>query len=117
MEDRSLGMPRNVCLGLSYLLFPLAIVAFCVEKRTLSRDDKVHLWSSIVSAGVWVTLDLISTIFSWVPVLSWILWALSGVVCVVIYVFVIIAAVKCFRKLDDTASIPVVTDEVKKRIA
>ena len=60
-EKKFLGMPKNVCLGLSWLAFPLAIVALAVDHEKMDKDDKKQFVSVFVAIGV---LIIIATIVS-----------------------------------------------------
>ena len=49
-NKKYLGMEKNVCFGLSWVLFPFAIVTLAVEKD-LTTEEKRNLVSSIVVAA------------------------------------------------------------------
>lgn len=61
-EKKFLGMPKNVCLGLGWLLFPFAIVALAMEHEKMNREDKKQFVSIFVAMGVFLCLITITTI-------------------------------------------------------
>lgn len=71
-EKKYLGMPKNVCFGLSWLFFPLGIVTLCVERANLTKEERQHLISIFVLEGVTM---VVSIFFS---ILSAIIYATSG---------------------------------------
>ena len=96
MENKLLSMPKNLNIGLSYLLWPLALITVLVErKQNATRDDRVMLWTAVFTAAV-----------------GSIVWVL-GVVCLV---FAIIAAIHAFKGEFEAVKIPVITELVEKRV-
>ncbi|MBR4942024.1 MAG: hypothetical protein IKZ19_08505 [Clostridia bacterium] len=94
-EYRILGMERKLAIGLSYLLWPLALIAVLTGRKTINREDRVPLWSSVFCAAV-----------------GSIVWPLG----VVALVFCILAAIKAFKGQFADATIPFVTGIVDKRV-
>ena len=80
MENKYLkgNLDKNIAFGLSWLVWPFAVVLFILDKNTLTRDEKKTLLTIFVCA-----------VFNCIPV-----------VCVVSMIFVIIAAIKAFMKQD-----------------
>lgn len=96
MENTLLNMPKNVCIGLGFLIWPIALIAALVErKKGATRDDRVMLWTAVFTAAV-----------------GCIVWIL-GVVCLV---FAIIAAIHAFKGEYEAVRIPFITDIVAKRV-
>ena len=98
MEYRILNMEKNVALGLSYLLWPIALIAALTGRNTVEREDRVHLWVAVFSAALGV-----------VPIIGYVL-------CVIAYVFCIISAVKCFKGQYADANVPFISEIVDKRV-
>ncbi|MDD6262081.1 MAG: hypothetical protein PUA83_03190 [Clostridiales bacterium] len=116
MGTKILGMPANICLGLGFLIWPIALIAVLVEKRTLLRGDRVILWSAVMSAGLCYAVDSVTGMLCWIPVVRWVLIAAACVISITVTVFTIIAAVKCFTKNYGDAKIPFITEIVEKRV-
>lgn len=96
MENQLLGMPKNVNIGLSYLIWPIALITVLVErKKAATRDDRVMLWTAVFTAAI-----------------GSIVWIL-GVVCLV---FAIIAAIHAFKGEFEAVKIPFITEIVEKRV-
>lgn len=97
-NKKYLGMEKNVCFGLSWVLFPFAIVTLAVEKE-LTLEEKRNLVSSIVVAACATIISIITSIigailgaagvydFSWV-------FGLLGIVPLVLW---IIGLIKNFK--------------------
>ncbi|MCQ2773083.1 MAG: hypothetical protein MJ238_07440 [Bacilli bacterium] len=62
-EKKYLGMPKNVCFGLSWLFFPLGIVTLCVERANLTKEERQHLISIFVLEGVAMVASFFFSIF------------------------------------------------------
>lgn len=63
MEKTFLGMKKNIDLGLSWLLFPFAIVTLAIENEKLTKEEKAEFICPLIVAGVGTILSM----FSWIP--------------------------------------------------
>ena len=68
MERKYLGMPKNVCFGLSYLFPIIAIIVLVVEKD-LDSDEKAMMIASIlniiassITCGVFAIIAIVAAI-------------------------------------------------------
>ncbi|MBE5939535.1 MAG: hypothetical protein E7266_03970 [Lachnospiraceae bacterium] len=57
-EKKIMGMPANVALGLSYLVWPFAIVCLCVDKEA-DRETKLDLVAAIILGAAATVLSFI----------------------------------------------------------
>ena len=97
-NKKYLGMEKNVCFGLSWVLFPFAIVTLAVEKE-LTLEEKRNLVSSIVVSAcatiISITTSIISAILGAAGVydFSWVF----GLLAIVPLVLWIIGLIKNFK--------------------
>ena len=99
-EKKILGMPRNVCLGLSWLTLVLGIVALAVEHEKLEKEEKRQLVSVFVGYGfaitAWIIISIVQAIITSAvgPELGWIFSIIGFLVWCVLLVCMIFAFVK-----------------------
>ena len=94
MDNKMLGMPANVALGLSYLFWPLAVIILLADKE-LTREDKVDLVAAIILGAA-----------------SYILSAICIGVVVAIYALVI----AIFRFMGKDTKVVLVSDLAEKMV-
>ena len=71
-EKKYLGMPTNVCFGLTWLCFIFGIVLLAIEHEKMEREDKVEVVSCFVFFGFWIIVSTICSIVFGLLELSWI---------------------------------------------
>lgn len=93
-----LGMEKNVCFGLSWVLFPFAIVTLAVEKE-LTLEEKRSLVSSIVVAAIATIISTIVSIISSICRVAEIYdfgWTV-GILGLIPFIFWLIGFIKNFK--------------------
>ncbi len=108
-EKKYLGMPKNVCFGLSWVLFPFAIVTLAVEKE-LTVEEKKNLVSSLIVAALYIIIGIVSGIISGICVAAGIYnfsWIIS-LLFICPFVLWLIGLIKNFK--GDEWKCPVVYD-------
>ena len=65
-EKKFLGMPKKVCLGLSWLTLVLGIVALAVDHEKMEKEDKKQVVSVFVGYGfaiiAWTIIGIVGAI-------------------------------------------------------
>ena len=101
-EKKYLGMEKNVCFGLSWVLFPFAIVTLAVEKE-LTVEEKRNLVSSIVVAAIGTIISAIASTISSICRIAEIYdfgWTV-GILGIIPFVFWLIGLIKNFKGEHD----------------
>lgn len=92
-ERKVLGMNKNICLGISWIFFPLGIVALAVSRREMTKEERQEYISIFVLEGLMYILGTVIGILTRItPILN--LLYLIEIPCLI---FVIIAIVKSFK--------------------
>jgi uncharacterized membrane protein len=86
--ESSTGLSANVAGLLCYVIgWVTGIVFLVLEKK--STFVKFHAYQSIMTFGV---LFVVSLIFSWIPVIGWIIGTLIGILSFILWLILIIQA-------------------------
>ena len=86
--ESSTGLSANVAGLLCYVLgWVTGIIFIVLEKK--STFVRFHAWQSIMTFGV---LFVVSLIFSWIPIIGWIIGTLIGVLSFILWIILIIQA-------------------------
>jgi uncharacterized membrane protein len=86
--ESSTGLSANVAGLLCYVLgWVTGIVFIVLEKK--STFVKFHAWQSIMTFGV---LFVVSLIFSWIPIIGWLIGTLIGILSFILWIILIIQA-------------------------
>ena len=98
MEEKKkiLGMDKNICLGLSWLLLPIGIVALAVDHDKMDRREKQTWVSTYVVEGILIIFNSIVSALSRIHNLFSLLFLLA----IPLIVFWVIALVKAFKDED-----------------
>lgn len=97
-NKKYLGMEKNVCFGLSWVLFPFAIVTLAVEKE-LTTEEKRNLVSSIVVAAIGTIISTIASTISSICRVAEIYdfgWTI-GILGIIPFIFWLIGLIKNFK--------------------
>jgi len=86
--ESSTGLSDNVAGLLCYVIGWVTGVIFLVLEKK-STFVKFHAYQSIMTFGV---LFVVSLIFSWIPIIGWIIGTLIGVLSFVLWIILIIQA-------------------------
>lgn len=103
MENKKLlrgAWPKNVVMGVSWLIPVFGIVAFILDFNTLDYEEKKDFVTIFVSDAI----ILICTFVSWL--------VLPAILEIVVFVFMVIAAIKAFK--GESYKIPVLSDLAAK---
>lgn len=87
-ERKIIGCEPKVAIGLGILLWPIAVIALCVEQKTMTRAEKAQLIQGLV-IGVLMT---ILSCFTFIPVLGIIL----GIISLLVFILIVYTAIKAF---------------------
>jgi uncharacterized membrane protein len=105
MERKYLGMPKNVCFGLGYLLADfvaiITLILFIVDKG-LDKDEKRMCVDTFV---LFVIEFVVGMICTYIPFGG----LINAVIGLALFVLIIIAAVKRFQG-DFAWKLPVISD-------
>ena len=99
-EKKVLGMPKKVCLGLSWLTLVLGIVALAVEHEKMEKEEKKQFVAVFVGYGfafiAWTIISIVQIIINHTvgPELGWIFSIVGFLVWCVLLVCMIFAFVK-----------------------
>ena len=86
--ESSTGLSANVAGLLCYVIgWVTGIVFLVLEKK--STFVKFHAYQSIMTFGV---LFVVSLIFSWIPIIGWIIGTLIGILSFILWLILIIQA-------------------------
>ena len=99
-EKKFLGMPKKVCLGLSWLTLVLGIVALAVEHEKMEKEEKKQFVAVFVGYGfafiAWTIISIVQIIINHTvgPELGWIFSIVGFLVWCVLLVCMIFAFVR-----------------------
>ena len=99
-EKKVLGMPKKVCLGLSWLTLVLGIVALAVEHEKMEKEEKKQFVAVFVGYGfafiAWTIISIVQIIINHTvgPELGWIFSIVGFLVWCVLLVCMIFAFVR-----------------------
>ena len=86
--ESSTGLSENVAGLLCYVVgWVTGIIFLVLEKK--STFVKFHAYQSIMTFGV---LFVVSLIFSWIPIIGWIIGTLIGILSFILWIILIIQA-------------------------
>ena len=91
MDNKFLSIDKNICFGLAFLLWPVALLTLIIDRHHMSAFERQQCISVLVG-----------NVISRTPFIGWIYG-------IVFLVFAIIAAVKSFKH-DYTTRIPLAFD-------
>lgn len=97
-EKKLLGMPAHICVALSILLFPLGIVALCIEKA-MEKDDKKAIIAGFIFAALSFILNTLFIVFAGIKVLIWIVLIIDLAVTALWIIFLVKAFMNNYWKL------------------
>ena len=100
-EKRILGMKRNVCLGLSWLVIVIAILAMAIDYKKMDEDEKKHWISIYIGDGTIRIFTGIVSLLSLIEPLFLLLFILE----IPFMVFWIIAVIRAF--MDKPFKMPI----------
>ncbi|NBI07952.1 DUF4870 domain-containing protein [Senegalia massiliensis] len=89
-QKTSIGLEQNIAAMLSYILgFITGIIFLLVEKE--NKFVRFHAMQSIVVFGA---IFLIGVVIGWVPIIGWLIGALSSPIILVIWIILLIKSYK-----------------------
>ncbi len=101
----SLGLQENIEALLCYLFtWITGLIFFLLEKK--SKFVKFHAMQSIIT---FLSLTIISFIFSWIPLIGWVISGLIGLISLVLWIILMIKAYQ-----GEKYKLPIIGDTAEK---
>ncbi len=84
----STGLQENVASLLCYVLGWVSGIVFLILEPN-NKNIKFHAMQSIITFGA---LTVIQIVFDWIPILGWIIGAVTGVIGFILWIILIVTA-------------------------
>ncbi len=101
-KKKILGLDKNICFLLSWLIFIFGIIALAAEREKLTKNERQHFVSMIVVGALYtiimIVLSIFSAIFFDINVIWYIIKVINWLLSLAFLALVIVAMVKSYQE-------------------
>ncbi len=112
-ENVQSGLSEAAASGLAYLTFIPAIIFLIVAPYNQNYNVRFHAWQSIFLSIAWAVVWIVLMVIGVIPLLNFVLWALTPIAIIGFFVLWVIVLVQAF--LGKRFKIPVVGEIALKQ--